>query len=464
MPLKARLSTEATKATNDDENEVLFNSDASVRYITLNRPKKLNSLNSTMIQKITPRLLEWAKSPTANIIILKGNGRALCAGGDVAALTLLNQKGQHLEASKYFSEEYAIDFLIAAYNKPFVSYMNGIVMGGGVGLSVHAPFRIATENTRIAMPETDIGLFPDVGASFFLSRLDGELGTYLALTAQDLRGFDALTAGFATHFVPAARLDALSERLATLGKTGDSESLDFYGKVNAAIEDFVEPLPSDYQFHLNNEERNIIDSCFKEHSIEKIITNLKNNGSKFALNVLERLKVKSPTSLKVTLALLRRGKELDLYTAFNYELYAGYHFNINHDFNEGVTAKLLTKPSRKANWEPSNILDVDQKIVNSYLTKHPDFTLPDIEKYPGLCYTYENYPYNMGLPTELEISNFITGNDGSNRKYSVTKQEVIKEFTQKYKNKIGVKWKVENVIERKCKESEFEKDYLQWFD
>jgi 3-hydroxyisobutyryl-CoA hydrolase len=137
---------------------------------------------------------EWKKSDLANIIVLKGAGRALCAGGDVAELAQWNQEGKEGQqrSCDYFALEYNLDHLIASYPKPYIAYMDGITMGGGVGLSVHAPFRIATENTVFAMPETTIGFFPEVGATFFLPRMDGEMGTYLALTSEQLRGVDAL--------------------------------------------------------------------------------------------------------------------------------------------------------------------------------------------------------------------------------------------------------------------------------
>jgi len=147
-----------------------------------------------MARKIIPRLNEWSKSGLANAVVIKGNGRAFCAGGDVAALATQNQNGpEGQQASKdYFALEYQLDHMIAAYSKPYVAFLDGITMGGGVGLSVHAPFRIATENTVFAMPETTIGFFPDVGASFFLPRMDGRLGLYLALTSEQLKGVNVL--------------------------------------------------------------------------------------------------------------------------------------------------------------------------------------------------------------------------------------------------------------------------------
>lgn len=178
----------------DDPDDVLFDKIYGVRTIELNRPKKLNSLNGSMARKIIPRLREWSQSQLANVIVIKGSGRAFCAGGDVVALAQQNQEGAEAQqkSKDYFGLEYKLDHLIATYSKPYVAFLDGITMGGGVGLSVHAPFRIATENTVFAMPETTIGFFPDVGASFFLPRMDGQLGKYLALTSAQLKGADVL--------------------------------------------------------------------------------------------------------------------------------------------------------------------------------------------------------------------------------------------------------------------------------
>lgn len=156
-----------------------------------------------MARKIVPRLNEWSKSGLISAIVIKGSGRAFCAGGDVAALATQNQNGKEgQQASKdYFALEYKLDHMIATYNQPYVAFMDGITMGGGVGLSVHAPFRIATENTVFAMPESNIGFFPDVGASFFLPRMDGELGTYLALTSEQLKGVNVLYVFTSSHYL-----------------------------------------------------------------------------------------------------------------------------------------------------------------------------------------------------------------------------------------------------------------------
>lgn len=178
----------------DEEGDVIFSQLYGLRTIELNRPKKLNSLNGSMARKILGRISEWQQSDLANIIVIQGRGRAFCAGGDVAALAKWNREGEAgaEKSSEYFALEYKLDHLIACCTKPYIAYMDGITMGVGVGLSLHAPFRIATENTVFAMPETTIGFFPDVGGSFFLPRMDGNMGTYLALTSEQLKGVDVL--------------------------------------------------------------------------------------------------------------------------------------------------------------------------------------------------------------------------------------------------------------------------------
>src|SRR5271156_2722990 len=202
----------------DDPDDVLFSTLYGVRIVELNRPKKLNSLNASMARKILPRLREWEKSDMANIILMGGAGtKAFCAGGDVAALAKQNEtvEGQQ-ESTAYFALEYQLDHLIATYSKPYIAIMDGITMGGGVGLSVHAPFRIATERTVFAMPETTIGFFPDVGGSFFLSRLDGGLGPYLALTSDRLTGVQVFYHGIATHYMHSSTLAELTNRLSEI--------------------------------------------------------------------------------------------------------------------------------------------------------------------------------------------------------------------------------------------------------
>src|SRR5579871_4615477 len=192
--------------------------DGRVGRIVLNRPQALNALTLPMIRACAQLLREWRDEPRVHAVVIEGAGeRAFCAGGDVRALRQFELDGEHHKAEAFFSEEYELNLMIATYPKPYIALIDGICMGGGIGVSVHAPYRVATEHAAFAMPETAIGFFPDIGATFFLPRLPGELGRYLGLSGLRVQGADAVHAGFATHFVPRERLSALSQALATDG-------------------------------------------------------------------------------------------------------------------------------------------------------------------------------------------------------------------------------------------------------
>src|SRR6186713_1697556 len=199
--------------------------------------------------------------------------KAFCAGGDVAALALWNQSGEkgQQRSAEYFGQEYQLDHLIATYGKPYVAYMDGITMGGGVGLSVHAPIRIPTEKTIFAMPETTIGFFPDDGGSFFLPRLYGYTGTYLALTSERLQGVNAFYAGIATHYVHSSSLGDLTARLSELVFKDYETQAERLKAIDATIEEYSTGLPHDEPILLGGELRQAIDRSFKHDSIEKII-------------------------------------------------------------------------------------------------------------------------------------------------------------------------------------------------
>ncbi|KAG6066859.1 hypothetical protein E4U32_005226 [Claviceps aff. humidiphila group G2b] len=279
------LSAQATKIKelpDDDVDDVIFATKYGLRTIILNRPKQLNSLNGSMIRKIVPRMIEWEKSDMANIILLKGAGdRALCAGGDVAALAKLNKKGPNgwKKSADFFALEYKLMHYIATYKKPYVAVMDGVTMGGGVGLSMHAPFRIATEKTVFAMPETTIGFFPDVGASFFLPRLNGAMGTYLALTSDRLIGPDVFYSGIATHYLHSTSLPDLEARLAELRFRDDDEMPRKLDVINNTLEEFCTGLPYDQPIRLRGAVRKVIDRCFSKNNVADIVAALKEEAT-----------------------------------------------------------------------------------------------------------------------------------------------------------------------------------------
>ncbi|KAG0458690.1 hypothetical protein HPP92_021818 [Vanilla planifolia] len=198
---------------NDGVEQVLIEEKSYTRILTMNRPRQLNALSFQMIMELRKHFSNCEENPEVKLLIVKGKGRAFCAGGDVAAVVHSVNKGHWIQGAKFFWNEYTLNYIIATYSKPQVSILDGIVMGGGAGISVHGRFRVATENTVFAMPETALGLFPDVGASYFLSRLPGFFGEFVGLTGVRLDGPEMLACGLATHFVPSLRLNALVESL-----------------------------------------------------------------------------------------------------------------------------------------------------------------------------------------------------------------------------------------------------------
>ena len=419
-----------------------------MRSIELNRPKKLNSLNGSMARKIIPRLQEWAKSELAGVVVMKGSGRAFCAGGDVAALAQWNKTGKkgQQQSSDYFGLEYKLDHLIATYTKPYVAFMDGITMGGGVGLSIHAPFRIATENTVFAMPETTIGFFPDVGASFFLPRMEGSLGTYLALTSEQLRGVDAFYHGIATHYIHSSTLQQLESRLAEL-QFPDYMSMDERFKIiNATIEEFSTGLPADKPA-ISGELRKVIDRVFHvdQPSIEAILTSLaevRDNADSseplktWAERTIDTIQTRSPISVAVTLEQMRVGRQWSITETFQKEHEIASHFMAHPDFVEGVTARLIERKKERPNWQPNTLKDVKQSDVSKFFGADKNS-----EKLPLINdVDYKDYPHAwIGLPREEEILREASGKKG---------QEVVASLLEKYEGKQGVREKIAEVLER----------------
>jgi len=438
-------------AKQDDEpNDVLFSSHYGVRTIELNRPKKLNSLNGSMANKILPRLKEWEKSQLANVIVLKGAGRALCAGGDVAALAKDNQTGpEGQQRSKdYFALEYKLDYTIATYPKPYVAFMDGITMGGGVGLSVHAPFRIATENTVFAMPETTIGFFPDVGASFFLPRMDGALGTYLALTSEQLKGVNAFLSGIATHYLHSSSLPDLEARLAELNFGDDLSYNARLDIINSTIEEFTTGMPHDAPPHFSTNVRIAIDYCFQEvHNVDQIMEALRDSEEnsppevqKWAAKTRETIAQRSPTSIKVALSQLKRGAQWNIAQTFQNEHNIASKFMEHPDFVEGVSARLIRKPAEKPQWSKTSFDEISESEVNSFFAD--ELTLELLSS--GEDTHYIDYPHAWtGLPREAEIEAFSKSSPSFNM------EGVVNYFIRTRRGKMGIREKVEEVLNRR---------------
>ncbi|XP_062313420.1 3-hydroxyisobutyryl-CoA hydrolase, mitochondrial [Osmerus eperlanus] len=337
--------------------EVLIERVGSAGVITLNRPKALNALNLSMIRMIYPQLKKWQVDEEAAIVIIKGaGGKAFCAGGDIRAVTEAGKVGDPL-AQDFFREEYILNHAIGTLQKPYVALIDGITMGGGVGLSVHGRFRVATEKTLFAMPETAIGLFPDVGGGYFLPRLQGKLGLFLALTGFRLKGLDVQRAGVATHFVKSQKIAALEKDLVELRSPSNadvSRILDSYQKQSI--------LDAENGFVLQ-QHTDVIDRLFNSSSVEGILQNLKTEGSPFALKQAEILSQMSPTSLKITFKQLQQGATMSLQEVLVMEYRLSQACMRGQDFYEGVRAVLINK-DQNPKWNPSTLEEVSVQDVD----------------------------------------------------------------------------------------------------
>lgn len=334
-----------------DAVEVLFAREGTVGHITLNRPKVLNALTLGMVRLIHPQLAAWARDPAVKLVVIEGAGdRAFCAGGDIRALHDWGRAGDANVIRLYY-EEYRLNTYIKHYPKPYVALMDGIDMGGGVGLSVHGSTRVATERLVFAMPETGIGLFPDVGGTYFLPRCPGEIGMFLALTGERLKAADAIYAGIADVFVPSERLGALKARIAA-GEAIEAVLAELAGDAGAA------PLA---------ERRASIDRHFSEDSVAGIIASLEADGGEWARKVLTTLASKSPTSLLVTYRQIREGAKLSFEDCMKLEYRLTNRFMRGHDFYEGVRAIIVDKDQKPA-WRPAALADVAPAEIDRYFS------------------------------------------------------------------------------------------------
>ncbi|ORX80819.1 mitochondrial short-chain enoyl-coenzyme A hydratase 1-like protein [Basidiobolus meristosporus CBS 931.73] len=418
------------------DSEVLYEKLDGGRIFLLNRPKVLNSLNLPIIRHIYSQLQVWDRSEECKIIIIKSSSpKAYCAGGDVVAVVNGVKTGDS-NSITFFEEEYRLNHALATLKTPLVAFINGITMGGGVGLSVHSPFRVATESTMFAMPETRIGFLPDVGGSFFLPRLDGETGTYLALTGERLKGEDTLYAGIATHFVPAARLEALEKRLCQLNSSDLEE-------INKTIEGFVAESTG-HKYSLAKY-RDTIDRCFKYNTMEEIFEALENDDSEFAKKTLKTLGEMSPTSLKVTLQALRSGRNMDIAACLRMEYRLVQSFLKEHDFAEGVTKALITK-TRDPKWSPSTIYEVDDRHIqeNYFLANHPHSL---VLSNPA---SFLEYPYrHLALPSETELKEFLI----ARQPFTADPKAIVEEYLSGRPDKRGILEKMLGLIETNKKSS-----------
>ncbi|XP_031970291.1 3-hydroxyisobutyryl-CoA hydrolase, mitochondrial isoform X2 [Corvus moneduloides] len=342
----------------DSTAEVLLEKKGGAGIITLNRPKALNALNLSMIQQIYPQIKTWEQDPETFLIIIKGTGgKAFCAGGDIRAITEAGKVGDEL-SQDFFRGEYRLNNAIGTCKKPYVALIDGITMGGGVGVSVHGHFRVATEKTLFAMPETAIGLFPDVGGGYFLPRLSGKIGYYLALTGCRLKGRDVLKAGIATHFVESEKLPALEKDLIALKSPSKEKIADLLNSYHMKC-----TVDQEKEFVLD-EHMEKINSIFSANSMEEIVKKLRQDGSPFAMKQLETINKMSPTSLKLTLRQLREGASMSLQEVLRMEYRLSQACMKGHDFYEGVRAVLIDK-DQSPKWKPAALEEVSDEFVDN---------------------------------------------------------------------------------------------------
>jgi enoyl-CoA hydratase len=327
--------------------EVLFERRGQLGVITLNRPKSVNALTAGMGAAILEQLTKWIGDDDIATVLVRGAGeRGLCAGGDIVEIYRDILDGGRATAD-FWAEEYKLNSLTARYPKPYVAFMDGLVLGGGVGISAHGSVRIVTERTRMGMPETTIGMVPDVGGTLLLSCAPGETGTHAALTGAHLNGADALFLGLADHFVPSAKLTEIAAGL-------ESEAADVVVARYAG-----QAPPSDLEKH-----REWIDACYSSDAAEEIVRRLHTFGGE-AAKAAKTIEAKSPTAVKVTLESLRRVRGLSLEEALKQEYRVGLRVLPGHDFREGIRAQVVDK-DRTPRWRPATLEEVSDDEVRSY--------------------------------------------------------------------------------------------------
>ncbi|MDX5453276.1 MAG: enoyl-CoA hydratase/isomerase family protein [Rhodococcus sp. (in: high G+C Gram-positive bacteria)] len=329
--------------------DVLVRVSGGIGRITLNRPKAINALNYDMVKAMAAALDEWAGDDSVRAVVVDGAGeRGLCAGGDIVSIYHDARDGG-TGSQDFWRDEYILNAAIGRYPKPYIAIMDGIVMGGGVGISAHGNVRIVTERSTIAMPEVGIGFVPDVGGTRLLSRAPGELGTHLALTTGRMKAGDAIALGFADHFVPSEALDKFVAALES-------------GTVDEALAEFARPAPESPLLA----QRSWIDAAYSAPTVEEIVARLQTAEEPEARAAAEQILGKSPVALKATLRSVRHARELgSLEEVLNEEYRVSLASLRSHDLVEGIRAQVVDKDRNPA-WSPATLADVTDADVDAY--------------------------------------------------------------------------------------------------
>jgi enoyl-CoA hydratase len=339
----------------DESDDILSRVDNGIGYLTLNRPKAINSLNQSMVDGLRAVLTRWEQDPDISAVVLSGAGeRGLCAGGDVVAI-YHSARADGAQARRFWHDEYLLNASIGRFPKPYVSLMDGIVMGGGVGVGAHANTRVVTDTSKIAMPEVGIGFIPDVGGAYLLSRAPGSLGLHAALTGAPFSGADAIALGFADHFVPHDQLDALRQSIADVGTD------------QAIATHAVEPPPSELAA-----QQEWIDQCYAGETVADIIASLRAHHAAAANDAADLIATRSPVALSVTLEAVRRAAKLDTLEDVLAQDYRVSSASLrSHDLVEGIRAQLVDK-DRNPKWSPASLAGVTAADVEAYFAPVDD--------------------------------------------------------------------------------------------
>jgi enoyl-CoA hydratase/carnithine racemase len=338
-----------------ESDEILTRVDDGVGFVTLNRPKAINSLNQTMVNTLSAVLTKWERDDSVRAVVLDGAGdRGLCAGGDVVAI-YHSARGDGVAARRFWRDEYLLNGQIGRFTKPYVSLMDGIVMGGGVGVGAHANTRVVTDTSKMAMPEVGIGFIPDVGGTYLLSRAPGLLGLHAALTGEPFSGADAIALGFADHYVPRDKLEAFSRAVVAHG-------------VERALADHAVAPPSSSLAA----QRDWIDQCYAGDTVADIAAALRSHGSGPADAAANLIATRSPIALSVTLEAVRRAAKLDTLEDVLIQDYRVSSASLrSHDLVEGIRAQLVDK-DRNPTWSPASLTQVSGADVDAYFAAVDD--------------------------------------------------------------------------------------------
>ena len=327
-----------------------------IGLVTLNRPQALNALTHLMIRELEQALLDWQADPKIKAVVLQGAGdKAFCAGGDIRKIYQAGTAGD-FSVMKFFKDEYRLNRLTHHYSKPYISFLNGITMGGGVGISMHGNFPVATERFRFAMPETGIGFFPDVGGSYLLSSCEDHVGIYLGLTGAQLNAADAKAIGLITTVIPSQSWPDLFKLLQDQDFADNAKQA-----VNNCLKQFTCKSADSQLIHYLP----IIARCFGYDEVEMILQQLAAEKDPWATHTAEVIASKSPTSLKVTLEQIRRGLSLSFDECMMMEEIIAQHFLHTADFYEGVRAALIDK-DKSPHWDPPQLEMISSQQVQAY--------------------------------------------------------------------------------------------------